>query len=1107
MFKVTDPARAVVPGATITALRVATGDVRTTKTNETGNYVFPLLEVGDYQVTCAAVGFKTEARSGITLELDQKLRLDFQMQLGQQTQEVRVAGTASLLRTEDATLGDVIGQERLLDLPTNGRNFAQTATLQAAVVFGTSRMGVDGQQTMALRAMPGQIVGLSANGQRDLNQNITLDGVAAVDSFKNAMLFVPSIEVVEEFKVQSAVYSAEYGMNSGAQANVIIKSGTNQVHGTAFELLRNDDMDARNFFLPAPLQKNILHRNQFGGVASGPIKRNKTFWLFNYEGRREIRGTADQYSVPTLAMRAGNFSEFLQPGNRWYPNTPVSQLMITYPGSNAPFPNNIIPPSMIDPVAQNLLTYKSSSPFPQGGFIPYPNYDAQAQAAHSTLNLVGTDGQVLNSDTYVARLDHRFGDNDRIFGHYVIVQPAWTQDPLTQVGEVTTDFRTQDFGFGYTTILSTTVLNEARVGYMRNRALSAAPETNTDFNVDNLGLDIRVVGANRPLTKFEEGVPTINITGFTGTGSGNAAFTLDELYNASDNLTINRGKHNFKFGAEYRDARVETQQANYPRGQLSYTRNIVGIPDAFAAFMLGFPYNGNSSDGATPVYPRQQKVGLYWLDDFKATPKLTINFGLRWDLYGEVTDAGGLIRNLSFANSNLQTINGQQYALLVPATKGPADLYNINWKQFMPRLGIAYRFNDKTVLRMGSGNFYSPQQMNNFNILEGPQYSGYVIYQNSTTSPLTTQNLLASTGTASTAGPLAFTMLGYLKASQGNRPEYLNNNIWQWTTEIERSIGKDFVAAVTYVGSEAAHIDMSVSNFNNPDPGLGTVQTRRPIQYYVDSAQPGVLLPVSTIRRLESWVSASYNALQARIEKRYAKGLTFNAAFVYQKALSIGYGVNESPLYGTNYTQDPRARLADYGRSAIDQRFRFVLSQVWEIPWLRNGRGPKNWILGGWAINGIVQLQSGLPVTVAQSGDSQNTGASSTERPNIIPGQVVTRVMPNRNLAQWFNKAAFAQSICNGCAGPGMYVGPLGYGNAGVSLFDAPAQKTWDFSLLRDFKIREGHTLQFRWEAFNFLNTPQFNAPDRTLGDAAFGRITTTIMNNREMQLGLKFLF
>src|SRR6266566_5255474 len=303
---ITDASGAVVPGAVVTAKRIETGDVRTATSNETGNYVFSLLDTGVYEVTCSAAGFKTEVRRGIELELQQKARIDFQLQIGQQTEMVEVASSTPLLKTEDATLGSVIDRRRIIELPLNGRNFAQAATLMPGVVYGSSRMGVDGQQTIGTRAMPGQIVGLSANGQRDTNQNITLDGVAAVDGFKSAMLFVPSLEAVEEFKIQSAVYSAEYGMNSGAQANVAIRSGTNQYHGAAFEFLRNDALDARGFFLPPTSVKNHLRRNQFGGLFSGPIRRDKTFFLLNYEGRRENRATPALAAVPTLAMRNGD---------------------------------------------------------------------------------------------------------------------------------------------------------------------------------------------------------------------------------------------------------------------------------------------------------------------------------------------------------------------------------------------------------------------------------------------------------------------------------------------------------------------------------------------------------------------------------------------------------------------------------------------------------------------------------------------------------------------------------------------------------------------------------------------------------------------------------
>ena len=331
---VTDSSGAVVPGANVTASRVETGDRRTTTSNETGNYIFPLVDSGTYEVTCSASGFKTEVRRNITLELNQKARIDFQLQVGQQAETIEVSSSAPLLKTEDATLGSVVEHKRIIELPLNGRNFAQAATLMPGVVYGSARMGVDGQQTIGTRAMPGQIVGLSANGQRDANQNITLDGVSATDGFKSSMLFVPSIEAIEEFKIQSAVYSAEYGMNSGAQANVAIKSGTNQWHGSAFEFLRNDTFDARGYFLAPNQPKNKLRRNQFGGVLSGPIRRDKTFFLVNYEGRRERRGTPARTTVPTLAMRDGDLSEILQPGNRWYPRdaNPAVTRAIRLPG-------------------------------------------------------------------------------------------------------------------------------------------------------------------------------------------------------------------------------------------------------------------------------------------------------------------------------------------------------------------------------------------------------------------------------------------------------------------------------------------------------------------------------------------------------------------------------------------------------------------------------------------------------------------------------------------------------------------------------------------------------------------------------------------------------
>lgn len=1107
---VTDSSGAVISGAKITAKHVRTGDIRVTESNETGNYIFPLLEIGEYELTCSAAGFKTEVRTGITLQLQQKARFDFVLSVGQQVETVEVQASGVLLRTEDATLGSVVEHKRIIELPLNGRNFAQLATLMPGVNFGASRMGLNGQGTIAsVLAMPGQIAGISANGQRDANQNITLDGVVAVDSHHSAMLFSPSIEAIEEFKIQSAVYSAEFGMNSGAQANLAIKSGGNSFHGTAFEFLRNDTFDARGFFLPTTAQKNKLRRNQFGGVFSGPIIKDKTFFLGNYEGRRERRGSPSATAVPTMAMRNGDFSEIVIPGNRWYPAdpNPAVNRAIRGVGATTPFPGNVIPRSLINPVSNNLLTFKKTSPFADGGFLAYPNQDELARSRNSTLNLAGLNNEVLDSDQYLTRGDHRFSDNDRVFGHYVIVESRYVSDPLTRVTKTDTDYRAQHFALGYTKILSSRMVNDLRFGMNRMRVLQGGLQTNTDFSHRELGLDFRVVGdGNRALTPLEEGIPSISVAGYGSLGSGNVQFNKKIVWEASDSLAITSGRHNFKFGGLYRFNIVDFAGSNLPRGQLSFTADIVGIPDSMAAFLLGVPLNANSAEGAPPGFIRQNKFGLYWLDDWKATPKLTINFGVRYDYFGPVYDAQGRIRTLSFEQGKGRTVNNIYVPLLYPNPNVREDLYDINRKQFMPRLGIAYRLGGTSVLRIGAGNFYNAQQTNNFSILNlNPPFSGSAVFQNDRVAPTATitQPFL---GAPVTGSPAALLMLGYL--DERGRSKYRNNDIWQWSMELEKSWGKSFVTGVAYVGSAASNIENTLSNFNNPDPGPGAVQGRRPFQFYADSRNPDVLLPLGTIRRLETWTSTNYNGLQARAEKRYSNGLTFNAAFTYSRAHAIGYGANEGAGFGPNYPQNPRDRKADYGRSNIDQRLRFVWSNVYEIPWMRTAKGAKGFLLGGWSLNSIITLQSGLPVTVQQTGDSHNTGPASAPRPHIAPGGRVTRVWENRSVTRWFDTSAFVRSKYDGAPGEGIFLpGTLGYGNAGVGLFDAPAQKTWDFALFKEFRVREGHKIQFRWESFNFLNSPQFSAPDRTLGSATFGQITSTAVNNREMQFALKYQF
>jgi hypothetical protein len=1099
---VTDPTGAAVPVAVIKITRVATGDVRTTKTNESGNYIFPLLDIGEYEVTCSAPGFRTEVVRKVTIELQQQARLDFHLKVGERAETIEVTTAGPLLRTEDASMGSVIESKRVVELPLNGRNFSQLATLMPGVVFGTSRIGVNQQGGVPI---PGQTVQIAAEGQRDIQQRATIDGIVTTEPRINTMTYLPSIEAIEEFKVQSAVYSAEYGVNSGAQINVAIKSGTNGLHGTIFEFVRNDKFDARGFFLPPALAKNKLRRNQFGGVGSGPIKRDRTFWLFNYEARRERRATPDSAAVATAAMRSGDFSELLTPGNRWYPNS-TAPVLIGSPGG-LPFPGNIIPASVINPVSQNLLTSTDKSPYPYGGFLPLPNNDAQAKAIHSPINLFGTDPLNVNSAQYLGRFDHRFSASDRIFAHYILVNATSDSIPLSVVSETLTTNRSQNVGFGWTRIISPTVVNDLRYGYNRTHTIYGGPLTGNGFEMQSVGLNFLVNG--RPIAKDANGLPIISISGYLGFPDPREPGQLDNVWSheISNSTFINRGRHNIKFGGEYSYNNAGSARANVPRGQLTFTGNISGVPDAFAAFMMGVPYTSQSAEGQPALTTLQHRLALYATDDFKVSSKLTLNLGVRWDWFGHVFDKDNLgrIRTVSFAPGEAQTINGRLVPELIPNPHNGEPLYDINWKQIMPRLGVAYRLSDRMVLRSGAGQFYNANQLNNFQILNlQPPTSGSSIFQNNPQNPTATiSNPFA--GAPPGAAPTALLMLGNI-GSDG-RSHFLNNNIWQWTFEIERSFGSDFVTSIGYVGNRGTHLDQTVSNYNNPDPGLGDIQSRRPIQFYTDSLNPGVPLPLSTLRYLNSALNSEYDALHARAEKRFSHGLTFTASFNYQKSLATGYSVNESAPYMSNVPQNPRNIALDRGRFGLDQRFRFVYNYVWELPVFRTSHGIKRAFLGGWSLNGIVQLTSGFPISVTQSGDSMNTGAASSPRPNVALGAVVGRVWDARTLNQWFNTAAFVRAKCNGCAGAGTFVGPLGYGNAGVGMIDSPAQRTWDFSLFKQFRLKESHHIQFRCEAFNFLNTPQFAGPDATLGDAAFGRITGTTIDNREIQFALKYSF
>lgn len=1113
---VTDKSGAVVAGAKITARNVGTGVARAATTTNTGDFNFPLLDVGTYDVTVEMPGFKTETRSGIGIQINDKARIDFNLQVGTQSDVVEVRSEAALLQTDEASLGQVVGTKRISELPLINRNLAGVFVLQPGVQYG-GRMGFDGQTGGGGGVpIPGASISISANGQRDTNQHATLDGVVATEARVNTLPFTPSIEAIAETRVLTGSYSAEYGSNSGAQITIVMKSGTNQLHGAAFEFLRNDVLDAesyfQNFFNPpgaARRPKNALRQNQYGGVISGPVVipklyngRDKTFFMFNYEARkRREPGGIGTATYPTTAFRNGDFSTLLNRGTDSRGNV-LAPIVVTDPLTGSPFPGNIIPANRIAPSAKSLLS-----------FFPVPQFENR-DFVTGGLNFIGTSNLKLDDDQRFVRIDHNFSDHDKVFGRYAFQDISYLNLPGDNPNfTYAVAGRNQNLATQWVHIFTPAVINELRYGYNRSVDNTLNPRSNTDFDLDTLGLTgFRVVSDNnRKFTSREAGLPNFNVQGITGIGDrdGGNGFDFNNLHQINDNLTINRGAHNMKAGFDYRWVGLRRGAANVARGTLGFNGDIANY--GFAAFLLGYPSTADTPEGLPLTNVRQNRYAGYFLDDWKATRKLTLNLGLRYEYNGVAKDIDGLWRSMEFRNG-LPT--------LLPDIGTPYEFYTPEKKLFMPRIGLAYRITDGTVLRSAYGIYYNVHQLNNYTILNlNPPLSG------SSQFAQTATNNGALTNTTS---PLTFANpFGVVNNTRPTNANALNTDnfqprINQWSFDIQRQLPWSSVLTVGYVGSKGVHIDNTVE-LNNPDPGLSTTspQLRRPYQFIQDGIN-GPIRTLNRIRWLDSGANSWYHGLQINLEKRFSQGLTFGVAHTYSKAMGEGYGRNEGfGFVGSSTYQDPRNRAADKTRYPFDVRHNTVINFLYEIPTVpafKQNAG--KYLLGGWQANGVYTIRTGFPFTVTQ-GNTLNTFNSPTR-----PDRIGNGTISNPNRQQWFNPDDFRVVTCLNTATPDL----CHYGNSGVGILDGPGFRNLDFSLFKNIPIGERFKLQFRAEATNIFNTPNFTPPNSSLttstaflpsrnasGQLAYptqagrlqgpGEITGLISPMRQMQMALKFLF
>jgi hypothetical protein len=1079
---VTDSSGAVVAGAKVSITNVGTGVTSSLETNATGNYTFALVPVGNYDVKVETSGFKTGEVRGLRVETAAQVRQDFQLQIGAVSETVEVAASTVLLNTETANVGGVIENKRIIELPLNGRNVVSLAVLIPGVQFGERTGRGDGLGGFPI---PGASFSVSANGVRETFQVVSLDGVDAKDPRIHITNFVPSVEALEEFKIQTNAYSAEYGFGGGAVVNMTMKSGTNSLHGTFFEFLRNDKLDAENYFLNfglAPGQtrnpKDKLRRNQFGAVVSGPFIKNKTFWAFNWEARRDVVGNVSTAWFPQDQFRRGDFSELLRP-----PVNPATgrlvrnPIIISDPYTGTPFPNNIIPQDRIHAGAKNVI----DKYLPRADFQQLDPLDFTVRKAIN---------QPTSTNQYYGRVDHYINDKNRVFGRIAIDWSRTDNNYINPNFPVYTPSHVGNLATQWVHTFSQNIINEARFGFNISNDTLTSLHNQGNFDVDSLGIgEFRQPNDNnRKLTPREQGVPLLGFTiGERINGNG-----LDRMntYQFGDHLSILKGTHSLKLGAEVYRISMQRAGANLAQGQITFSGNETGLD--FASLLMGLPNSTQTPEGEPQTFPRATRVGVYINDDWKATPRLTVNLGLRYDYVGVPRDAQGLWRTIDFVGEGQDVGRGKGYQVpgggiiptLYPSTvdeKGAVKLWTQHRGFFMPRIGIAFRPGEKWVIRAGGGWFDNIQHLNNWTIMNlMPPKSGSLLYQ-SVTDAAQTIPVTGATGPVNLVTrkyrdgvPILTLNDPFLTKSGGvavkrpvavlhAKPDIKDGDVWKWNFDLQRELPKAIAWTIGYVGNKGTHTGNSIGNYNDALPSSNTdVQSRRPFQQFYDPAVPqNGIQTASTIRYLDSYGNSFYHALQTKLDKRFVHGLSLGAAYTFSKANGDGEaGGNEGVFY-----QDPRNRKGSRGLFRFDQTHVFVAHYVWELPGA-NMHGPLKHLLGAWQSNGIVSLRSGFPFT-PQQGNDLNTGS------NARPDRVRDGRIDSRNRLLMYDPFAFQRVTCNIPSRPDL----CHFGNSGVGIIRDLPQHNFDFSMFKNFYFTERWKLQFRSEFFNAFNTPYFGDP------------------------------
>ena len=1147
---VSDATGAGVPGASVTATNVATGIVTKTTSDATGYYILPALNAGNYTLSVEKAGFKATVISGIRLLVAQQAGLDAQLEVGALATKVEVKGSASMVRTTTSTLSTVVGEREVVEMPLNLRRFEALALLVPGTVadniqnIGSNGAGSEYGSTFGEAAF-------DANGNRNASNNVSIDGMVSRELLVGALGVSPPPDAIQEFSIQTNIYNAAFGKSAGSTVNIVTKSGTNEIHGGVYDFLRNQKLDARNFFatnqtnpvtgaeLPGTARPQY-QRNQFGADVGGPIRKNKTFFFAYYEGLRETKGLTILNNVPTAAEKQGDFSSFLTgttinlcgaggPTNLNYDSgqifDPGAESLFTCPAGSAkagssvmvgaPISGNLI--KTIDPVAQKFMPY-----------WPTPNHPGSP-------NFIDETPRVRSDNQFGVRLDHTISAKDQLFGRYTFGQSNITDpssNPYTTLPGFSDIlyFRGQNVTLSWIHAFSQVLLNEARIGFQRNWNNNNCEKCPypagfaEGFGVKNL------------VAVGQEQVPFFSFSNFAGVGDSQyrPVQNPDMLGKLQDNLTWTHGRHLVVAGADLQwwDS-LHAGSPSTPTGTFYFNGQYSALAGAMTGLspvsdlvdgLLGYP-NGaeNQSTFSWDTIVGGTYHSFYVQDDFRATPNLSLNLGFRWEYRGRPHDKTDRLGMLVPLGPKFQIGNATQVSAL-PDAPNDAICTTYPWllssdgrcliassaeraklgleggnrpslqfpyySSFAPRAGISWRptHSNKAIIHSGYGIFIDSPNTHSLYPNLSPWYTAVGNFSYPFGSPpVLTDGQLTTTENVFLVPGIPPLTNQYI--NEKNPIHSPNPYVQQWSFGVESQLGENWAVEVDYVGNIGLYLSRRTRN--QPLPGLGPVQPRRA---YPDYGQTGY--PTMDAQ-------SSYQSLQAKLTKRMSHGQSFLLAYTYAKNISTTDG-NEGSQggVGNNGVQDANDPQLDRARSYIDARQRGVFSYIWQLPVGKgkrylNGGGVADAFLGDWEFSGIASLQSGFPLSVRSPADYSNTQSA-----NPRPDRTCNGAGP-KTVSNWFDTSCFTVSALEAA----LTAGTPRFGNSGRNILDGPALANWDFGLLKNFKLGERFQLQFRAEFYDATNHPYFGYPHMTIGSSTTGVISSQAGGPRDIQFGLKLSF